>query len=207
MPGPPRAPVFSHTCQGYLQKVDQLKNPSIESILGVQRKASGFTVNLLDHAYFVGPREIIGPKGPTEDPSTCVLLSNYLLQCPPQVPRAGQWVSYRNFADAAPLIGYFSNAVEGALATSFSGRTEALASACSAIGGQPSESELAYEIKFRFQALPRIALLLLYNDADEAFGAQAKVLFQQSADQFLDPECLAMLGHALLTRLRKASTE
>ena len=57
----------------------------------------------------------------------------------------------------------------------------------------------------QFAALPKVPLLLLFNDADDSFGAQCSVLFHRSADQYLDGECLAMLGRLLFTSLDKAA--
>ena len=49
-------------------------------------------------------------------------------------------------------------------------------------------------------ALPRLSLLLLFNDADEEFAANGTVLFQKHAEHYLDPESLAMTS-AFLVRL------
>ena len=44
----------------------------------------------------------------------------------------------------------------------------------------------------KFQALPRIVLLLLFNDGDEEFPAKCTVLFERHAEHYRDPESLAM---------------
>ena len=44
--------------------------------------------------------------------------------------------------------------------------------------------------------------LLLFNDADEEFPAQATILFQKNAASYLDMECLAMIGGSLAHRLQ-----
>ena len=51
----------------------------------------------------------------------------------------------------------------------------------------------------QFQALPRIALLLSFNDGDEDFPPYSTVLFWRQAEYYLDPESLAMTS-ALLAR-------
>ena len=57
----------------------------------------------------------------------------------------------------------------------------------------------------QFQALPRIALLLSFNDGDEDFPPYSTVLFWRQAEYYLDPESLAMtsalLAKQLTTRL------
>jgi hypothetical protein len=52
--------------------------------------------------------------------------------------------------------------------------------------------------------LPKIPVLLLFDDADEEFPAQCKVLFERRAEHYLDPECLAILGMLLSDFLNKA---
>jgi hypothetical protein len=52
--------------------------------------------------------------------------------------------------------------------------------------------------------LPRVPLLLLFNDADDEFPAACSVLFERRAAGYLDMECLAMLGMQLARRLASA---
>ena len=57
----------------------------------------------------------------------------------------------------------------------------------------------------QFDALPKIPVLMLFNDIDEEFPAQSTVLFERRAENYLDMECLAMVGMLLFEYL-KAST-
>ena len=49
-----------------------------------------------------------------------------------------------------------------------------------------------------------LSLLLLFNDRDDEFPAGCKVLFNQHAEAYLDPESLAMTGSFLAKRLDRA---
>ena len=62
--------------------------------------------------------------------------------------------------------------------------------------------EKTYDISVKFQALPRIPLLLLFNDRDDEFPSNCSVLFKGNAGYFLDPECLAIPGGLLFRRLK-----
>jgi len=125
--------------------------------------------------------------------------------CPTDFPRGEGWASYRDFRDTGPLTVYFPDNVERPIAAHFSGKLDRLKAASLALGGFPPASAPAYDLVMQFNALPRIALLLLFNDADAEFPAQCSVLFQKTADQFLDPECLAMLARILSVRLYKVA--
>ncbi len=54
----------------------------------------------------------------------------------------------------------------------------------------------------QFDALPKIPVLLLFNDGDDEFPAQCSVLFERRAENYLDMECLAMAGMLLSEYLK-----
>jgi hypothetical protein len=64
--------------------------------------------------------------------------------------------------------------------------------------------ELSYDLVMQFPALPRVPLLMLYNDEEEPFPAQCSVLLQRGAPRYMDMECMAMLGMVLAARLQAA---
>ena len=70
--------------------------------------------------------------------------------------------------------------------------------------GRPSDLELSYQVVLQFDILPKIPLLLLFNDKDEEFPAQCSLLFQKKAESYLDMECLAILGWFLTDALIQA---
>lgn len=94
-----------------------------------------------------------------------------------------------------------ANDVEGAIVDAFAGRLDELAKAAEFLGGYPPEEEFPYDACYRFDALPKIPMLLLFNDVDDEFPAKCTILFQASAEVYLDGECLGMLGAQLAGRL------
>ena len=46
---------------------------------------------------------------------------------------------------------------------------------------------------------------MLCNDADEEFPARCRVLFERRAENYLDMECLAMVGMLLFEYLKPAA--
>lgn len=134
--------------------------------------------------------------------SVCVILFKYMILCPEVHPNQGEWVSYKDFKDAAPFVGGFFNTVERPIAEYFSGTPDDLKKACQQIGGYPPDISLSYELSIQFDALPKLPVLLLFNDADADFPAQCKVLFRKSAQIYLDAECRAMVGMLLAGSLK-----
>jgi hypothetical protein len=109
-------------------------------------------------------------------------------------PLGGNWMSYKDFKDAAPLIQAFYNTVTQPIAETFSSRLAKLENAGKKIGGYLPTDEYPYDLAMQFDALPKVSILLLFNDKDEEFPAQCSVLFEKRAEKFLDMECLAMVG-------------
>jgi hypothetical protein len=56
-----------------------------------------------------------------------------------------------------------------------------------------------------FDPLPKVPLLLVFNDADGEFPADCSVLFEKRARSYLDMECPPMVGGALVQYLKDKS--
>jgi hypothetical protein len=122
-------------------------------------------------------------------------------------PLAGNWMSYKDYKDAVPLIQAFNNTVTQPIAETFSGRLAELESAGKKIGGYLPADHYPYDLAMQFDALPTLPVLLLFNDKDEEFAAQCSVLFEKRAEKFLDMECLAMLGVLFVEYLKAGAGE
>ena len=109
--------------------------------------------------------------------------------------------TYKDFKDAAPFVSGFRNYAEKPLEQSFAGRPAILHRASLELGGKPVTG-YSSDYSFQFEALPRLPLLLLFNDQDEEFPAHCSILFQKRADKFLDME---VPGHSGMDPVRVAS--
>ena len=196
--------VFDETYRQYLQQVNNLSLGPIAGRLGAKFEKNRMRIPLLNNEYALSGEGIFGPSGERPAFDICVILSKYALLCPDTPPARHDWVSFRDFKDSAPLTNYFSKDVEGAIGSYFSGKLNGLKKAGDALGGVAPDLDVAYDLALQFDALPKIPLIMLYNDSDEDFAATCSVLFESRADKFLDPECLAMLGGQLFRHLRRA---
>jgi len=189
--------IFEKNYRDYLGQVGRLDFSFLAGNLGASTEKHEMVVPFFGRPHRISADAVLGPDGKKPDYSICVVLCKYLLMCPEPAPREADWVSYKDFKDAAPFVGGFTNNTERAIARHFSGRLPALDDACRELGGQPCVSELAYDLKMIFYSLPKIPLFLLFNDADEEFPARCAVLFEKRAEKYLDMECLAVLGWLL----------
>jgi hypothetical protein len=119
-------------------------------------------------------------------------------------PPAGVWKSFEAFPNTISKVKSMRSHVEEPLCERFSGRIPALAAAAAAIGGVDMKHEFPEsDAAVRFDALPRVPLLLLFWDADpaEGIGARAKLLFDETVTDHLDIESILFLSEHLRRRL------
>ena len=197
--------VFEETYHKYLKQTAKLNFEKIADRLGAERAGEDLIIPFFGKPHRISAEGISGPSGSRPNFSSCVVLFKYLLLCPDHDPIEKDWVSFKDFKDSAPFAGAFVNYTEAPLARYFSGHLKDLKAACRAIQGRRPDAAFSYDLCMQFHALPKIPVLLLFNDADEEFPAQCAVLFERRAESYLDMECLAMVGMLLFEYLKQAA--
>ena len=198
---PQKSSIFEKTYQDYLTRIADLDLKEFEEKLGIQVAEGNAVIPFFGRPYTVSGQGIQDPEGRKPHLSTCVILCKYLLMCPSYQPRDTNWVTFKDFKDAAPLINSFAATVTNPLSRMFSGRPSALENAGAKLGGYSPAETFPYDVSIQFDALPRIPVLLLFNDRDEEFPAQCSVLFEKRTEAYLDMECVAMAGMLLYNYL------
>ena len=192
-----RLDVFDEIYQEYLNELSTVDLPLVKDRLGIEVDREVAIIHLFGMPYRVSPAGILSNEGQRPSHSVSVVLSKYLLLCPETEPPGDDWVTYKDFKDAAPFVHGFTNNAERPIARVFSGRLPQLKQAAEKLSGRPSDVGVASDLVMTFDALPKIPMLMLFNDQDEDFPAQCSLLFQSKAEKYLDMECLAMVGWAL----------
>jgi hypothetical protein len=195
--------VYEQTYQDYLSRIAEIDLKFTADKLDLQMSGGTVMIPFFGKTYRVSTQGIAGPSGKQPHLSISVILCKYLLMCPMIVPLAGNWMSFKDFKDAAPLIQAFFNTVTLPIADSFSTRLADLDIAAKNIGGYPPVDDFPYDLSLQFDALPKVPLLMLFNDKDEEFPAQCSVLFEKRVEELLDMECLAMVGMLFCEYLKK----
>ena len=200
-----KSSVFEETYENYLAQIGRLDFKKIVDKLGAEMVGEELIIPFFGKSIRVSAAGISEASGGRPDFSVCVVLFKYLLLCPDHDPVGNDWVSFKDFKDSAPFAGAFFNYTEVPLAKHFSGRLKDLEAACRRIHGHPPAATFSYDLCMQFNALPKIPVLMLFNDADEEFPAQCAVLFERRAENYLDMECLAMVGMLLFEYLKHAA--
>ena len=197
--------VFEETYADYLARIAGLDFTRIAGRLGAELSGEELMIPFFGNFYRVTKEGLSDISGKRPDFSVCVVLFKYLLLCPEHVPLEDDWVTFKDFKDAAPFAGAFVNYTEVPLADHFTGNLARLEAAARAINGHPPDTDFPYDLSLQFPVLPKVPVLLLFNDADEEFSARCAVLFERRAEAYLDMECLAMVGMLLFERLKRAA--
>jgi len=199
-----RAPIFDKIYRDYVNQLSGKNLAALAEHAGGIFENNALRLKFLNQTYYVSKDDVLNEQGNIPDHSTAVVLLRYLIYFPQGIPVPGEWVPYRSFRDAAPFVGGFRNNSELPLVRAFSGRRDALVQAARVLGGKDPGLDWDYQVKCEFPTLPRVPLLLLFNDEDEEFPGEARILFRDDAEKFLDMECLAILGWLLSSWLIKA---
>ncbi len=198
-----KSSVFNKNYEFYLLKIKELPLKEIADDLKLDYKKSNIRIPLLGEFYSVSSQAIVDQSGKRPDYGICILLFKYLLTNPTAPFFESPWTSYKDFKDAGPLISFFSHDVERPVETHFSGKADHLKKSCEIIGGKIADLDIAYDVSMKLTALPKIPVLLLFNDADNEFSAGCSILFQKSIETYLDMESVAILGQLFSRTLIK----
>lgn len=201
--------IFEKHYEDYCSQISQIDLASVKDRLGLKEDAARMVVPFFNEEYRVSGEGIFDLSGTRPDYGICVIIAKYILLCPDQDYQNEEWVSFKDFKSVSHFtnVNFFASDVERAIEREFAGRLEDLFRAGERSGGIAHAVETRYDLSMAFRALPRISLLLLFNDGDEEFPARCTVLFQKHAENYLDPESLGMLGAALAGRLKKRSID
>jgi hypothetical protein len=181
--------VFEKNYKEYCVQIGKIDFGSIKNKLGAVNDGDRMSIPFFNNRYFVSTNGIVDESGNRPDYMICVILAKYILLCPDQSHYDNEWVSFKDFKRASHFtnVNYFSSDTERAIEKHFSGKLNELTKACEELDGSHHEMEISYDLSMQFNALPRVSLLLLFNDGDEEFPAKCTVLFQKRAEYYLDP--------------------
>jgi hypothetical protein len=190
-----KSSVFKKHYEFYRQQIKDISLEDIADHLDVEFIENKMIIPFLGHSYKISRNGIFDQFGKTPLYPICVVLFKYILTNPKITFLESPWTSYKDFKDSGPLIGFFSNDVEKAIVKQFSGKTEDLKSACESLGGKNADMDISYDVSMQLTALPKIPMILLFNDADDEFPARCSVLFQKRIENYLDMETVALIGN------------
>ncbi|MEW6266321.1 MAG: DUF3786 domain-containing protein [Thermodesulfobacteriota bacterium] len=197
--------IYKKYYQEYQAQLSKVDFESIKHKLGILSDSDRMFIPFFNQRFFVSSAGVRDASDHSPDYGVSVILYKYILSCPSEPHYDPKWTAFKDFKRVSHFtnVNYFSSDTEKVIEKHFSGRLKELKKACIELAGFYHKTETVYDLSMQFDALPRISLLLLFNDGDEDFPAKCTVLFQKHTEYYLDPESLAMTSAYLAKSLIK----
>ncbi|MBU1193242.1 MAG: DUF3786 domain-containing protein [Proteobacteria bacterium] len=195
--------IFEKHYDDYRAQVAKVDFLSVKDRLGIEVKEDQAIIRFADEIYTVSGARITDASGNRPGYAICVVLFKYILLCPDPAPYDINWVALTEFKQTGQFtnVNFFASETEGLLKESFSGRLEAFVRACKKMGATQSKLQMPWDLAMEMDVLPKIKILVLFNDTDEEFPALCKVLFQKHAQFYLDPESMIIATSVMAKKL------
>ncbi len=130
------------------------------------------------------------------------LILTYLATADGTTP-SNRWIGFRDLPDGMFYVQAFQGYTGVRLVRDLKGGIEAFRQAAESLGGEPLD-EIG-DAGYIFNPLPRIHVAIVYWRGDEEFPSQARVLFEDTAANYMSTDGLAILGSQLVGMILKAA--
>ncbi|NLM83140.1 MAG: DUF3786 domain-containing protein [Clostridiales bacterium] len=170
------------------------KERLLQNIPGLARAGEYFTISHFSRLLGVhGETGHIVALGDGKPVSIYTKLNVYTLfgYVKPGARLLGDWLPFSDLKDASPFSAAFERMILRPLAATFSGNEEAFCRACEKLGGRRLPGSGA---KYEIDAFQCIPVRFLFWDGDEEFPAQANILFDRSATDFIHVESVVTIA-------------
>lgn len=180
------------------KEVAALRLADIAAGLGAGLKDGSLSIRCLGRDYLMGPDGAITANGPLS-PWIQILLLHYV-RTRGTAAISGTWVSFTDLKAGLMKSTSFAREGEEPLRLLFDRDPRPVEQALQRLGGLRQEGTPA-PVAWQLFALPRVPVLLLYWPHDEEFPSKTKILFDATADRFLDVESLTFLIEGLIKNI------
>lgn len=177
------------------REVAALHLADVAAGLGAEFRDGSLSIRCLGRDYLVGPDGAIAATGPLS-PWIQILLLHYV-RTRGTAAISGTWVSFADLKAGLMKATSFARECEEPLRQLFDRDPRPVEQALRRLDGLRQEGTPA-PVAWKLFALPRVPVLLLYWPHDEEFPSQIKILFDMTADRFLDVESLTFLIEGLV---------
>lgn len=188
------ATTIHETYSSCRDKLTALDHGRCESVLGIASEGADLIIPFYDEIYHLSQGALLNPDGQAPTDAVGLVLCRYLLNCPDEPLPEGRRLTFREIDGAGPLVSSFAANTNKLITSAFALDLPALENAGNRMGGKQLEGAVGYDLVMKFAALPRVPIFLQFNAADDLFPAQSSILFNASAQGYLDMQSLFILG-------------
>jgi hypothetical protein len=194
---------FDLTYKDQLRELAEINLAERARALKLEMRSDSLVIPFFGRQHFISQQGVIDFDGNAPTPAVATVLLNFTLRNTMIPPANPEKISFRDFKGAGPLVVSFANNTHHLIASTFAGRLEDLGAACRNFFGMPDVDTVSSDLFMRFQALPGVPQYLSFNDQDDDFPADSHLLFQRSAENYLNLKSLFVLGTFLAGSLIK----
>lgn len=172
--------------------------------IGAEMKDGSMRIKCLGREFMISPTGDITTHGPLT-PWIQILLLHYI-RTAGNADLTGRWVSFSELRGGMVKSTSFLRDCEQPLTDLFEKDAEKAASVLIAMGAE-QRADMSTENAWHLSLLPRLPVIILYwpgeKNNDEEFPAKVKIIFDSSADKFLDVESLIFLVEGLVKNMER----
>ncbi|MFA5904666.1 MAG: DUF3786 domain-containing protein [Desulfobacula sp.] len=184
-----------------LREIKQVDLKEKSEILGSWKKNGFFIFPFFNRELAYDGDDFTDQSGEEVLPAIKLLLAKYIITCPEKIsPGSARLLTFREFPGSGPLFSRFVDNTSKIMETTFSGCLAELEKRCRELNGCIVETE-GYDLSVRFKALPRIPIILNFNDKEDGMPARAGFLFYDNASSYPDLQTLSIISTYLTGRL------
>lgn len=177
------------------EEIRNIKFPEIVSDLGAELKGDDLVLNCLGREFSVSPDGEVTTRGHIT-PWIKILLLHYI-RTAGKGALTGKWVSYSELKSGMVKASSFERDCEIPLKELFDGNSQAVEMVLNRFGAIKLEN-FPTKNAWQIYLLPKLPVLVLYWPEEEEFPSKVKILFDSTADRFLDAESLIFLLEGLV---------
>ena len=163
--------------------------------IGAVIQEGSLVIKYMGSDYSISPDGHISAQGRIT-PWTKILLLHYL-RTRGNALLTGKWVSYRDLRSGMVKAASFLRECEDPLRALLDKGVDVIAGILRLLGAE-AVGDSAAPHAWQMSLLPKVPVMILYWPQEDEFESKVSILFDSTADQFLDIESLMFLGEGLI---------
>jgi hypothetical protein len=180
------------------EKIDTIDLRDIPQDLGGRMHDSALIMPCLGREFEIAPDGEVSTRGHIT-PWTKILLLHYI-STHGKADLSGTWVSYRELRSGMVKASSFLRECEDPLKELFDADRVKISAALEKLGAERA-AEFPTPYAWKLFLLPKMPVIILYWPAEDEFDSSVKILFDQTADRFLDVESIMFLLEGLVKNI------
>jgi hypothetical protein len=180
------------------EEIANLRLSGIAAGIGGEMRGEALSLKCLGREFLITPEGEISTASRIT-PWIKILLLHYI-RTAGSGELSGTWLSYGELKGGMVKASSFQRECEEPLRELFERDPGKVASVLSKLGAEKCEG-LPTESAWRLSLLPKITVVILFWPAEEEFPSRTKILFDSTADRFLDAESLIFLVEGMVKNI------